>query len=247
MENETTRKYLLIGLLGHGKSIAGNVLINKSGHIDDLVNHPFKTNASIEHNIVKNYHHKTKDTSVINFLFFGDLKYEPQDVLNELRDALRLVENKINCLIFVIKRDRIHKSILEFFSTIQEYLFKNQFYKENSFLLITDAPNGWLQINKRFYDTIVTLCNGKYYELQLIFDGPYDDECIRKIRINDRQILINKFIDYLNKKQFNNQIDVSFIQTFDYECEWFETILSKLLQKTSITIGAELKNNCCVQ
>ena len=175
------KTYLLIGLAGCGKSTTGNALINKSGD-QKLLSIPFKTSDGASGCTVQFELKEGNNIKIMDTIGFGDPKISAEDTLENLRKALKSINDRVNGIIFVVKGGgRISNEVVVFFKSIQK-LFHNKF-KSNSILLLTHTREGWVkeQSNENLQEALDN-CNGKYFEFNLKFDDQDDDDEDRKKR-----------------------------------------------------------------
>ena len=234
------KTYLLVGLTGSGKSTTGNCIINKSGDLKSILYNPFRTSDSSSGCTKSFTLAGNSERLVLDTIGFGDPQFEPTVAFNELRAALKRVNNQVDCVLFVAKKSRFTKELTEFFEIMQEKVLKGT-CRANSILLITDCNKGWLQrpeqAANRYIQKALDNTNRLNYEFSLKFDDTYDeaDESAKEKNYNKRQKAIDELISFLDQRSFN-KIDLSYVQTPEFE----RTVREELTPKFS-TLYAFMK------
>ena len=135
--NMSKKAILLLGITGRGKSTTGNVLLNQSPDEDKILYAPFATDSgasgctqffnkqeSDKHNLI-----------IIDTVGFCDPNINHEKCLDNLRKAIKSVDNKVDLFICVFKKGRLTEDDVSFFQTAKKEL-KN-FPKSNSLLIVT--------------------------------------------------------------------------------------------------------------
>ena len=220
------KKYLLVGLTGSGKSTAGNALINKSGEIGKLTKHPFVSSDSADGCTTSFLSFETETCYVIDTVGFGDPKLHSGRILEQFRQIMKAMDNKINAVIYVVKAGKFTNETIEFFKIVQEKVLKNK-CNSNSLLLVTHSRKGWVneQSSNEFVQKALSNCNHKYFEFNLAFDDlDFDDENDRIKNLIKRQKSVDSLHEFLNNNQFES-IDISFIQSSEFKNAWITVIV----------------------
>ena len=204
------KTYILVGLTGSGKSTTANSIINKSGKLVKLQT-PFETYDGSTGCTLHFQVNMTSNETVLDTVGFGDPQFTSNEILDKLKKGLEKINNKVTHVILVVRCGRFNNEIVEFLSSIQEKILKNK-CRYNSVLLVTDAPNGWVQKqNNPFIQKAIDNCNGLFYEYSLRFDRHDDDEYDKKRNILRRQETVDSFLNFLNSLCFN-EINLSVIK-----------------------------------
>jgi hypothetical protein len=165
---------------------------------------------------------------VIDTIGFADNRFDYTRILPDFREKLKEVNNQVDCVIFVLQMGRINESLKKYLGLFQKDILLGKF-KNNSFLLITQAYDNWVEENKDSAELkeILELCNNKYYCLDLRPDGKkYPDMSQEQLQQYNKDA-IDKFLQYLDGKQFN-KVDISQVQTDEYAKTWQKFILPAL-------------------
>ena len=227
---------LLIGLAGSGKSTLANCLLNKSGTFENI-SQPFKTSDGASGCTISYEIYKSKDNklNILDTVGFGDPQFDPKFVLDNLRAGLDKLNNKINCVLFVDKKDRFTEQKMKFFELIQNEVFQGKCIK-NSIMVVTNCKSGWLQKqNNQYLLRAMQSCCNLGFEFSLNTDDAIDLE-----EINENQNAIDSIISYIDKYKFQ-EVNVEHIQTKDFEVKWFNIITNKLSEyfpHISVAVGA---------
>ena len=236
----------MIGLTGSGKSTLGNCLLNKSGDLDKIKEKPFLTsNDSV--GCTKLFQlERNEEIIVIDTIGFGDPQFKQEFVLENLRAALKEVDNKIDCVLFTVNQGRFTNQIVEFLEIIQEKVLKKKCI-ENSVLISTGGnEKDWIKKEMKtneFVKKTLKDCNNKFYEFALKFDYILDDQQDREKNIKKRQHAIDNLLLFLTEqtKSFE-KIQLSHIQEKGFSTEWHDIIFplltrifSKILNNETLT------------
>ena len=222
--------YLLVGLTGSGKSTTGNCVYNKSGQNEKIINSPFLTSDNASGCTLKFQFTGNEEVILLDTVGFGDPQMNQQDILGELKDALAHNNNKVDCVLFVVRKLRFTNEVVKFFEMVQEKVLKDK-CKNNSILVVTDCDKGWInnQLENKHLKKALDNCNGLYYEFFLKFDKPDDDDEDRLKNIGKRQKAIDDLLAFLGRQSFE-KIDLSHVQTAEFKAEWYEYIIPNLLK-----------------
>ena len=226
MNNIKKHTYLLVGLTGSGKSTTGNCIFNRSGVLSKVSDTPFPSSDSAM-GCTRNFAYKENErVFVLDTVGFGDPNFKQDYILKELKRALKEVDNKVDCVVYVVKKGRFTNQTVEFFNVIQNKVLKDK-CKNNSVLIVTDCNDPeWTrrQLNDEFFTKVIENCGGieNAYCFRLRFENEASDE-------ENRQEAINRMLEFLNSKNFE-KIDLSHIQTKDFDLEWVRNIVPKLIK-----------------
>jgi len=228
-------KIIVVGLTGSGKSTTSNSLLNRSGEMIKFQT-PFTTSDGTAGCTLHFQQEKTENLTILDTVGFGDPQFNPFEIFVEFKNALKETENKVTHIIYVVRKGRFTKELVEFLKSVQEKVFKNKCFN-NSFVLFTDAPKGWVEKQAdQFVDKAVQNCNRRYYEYSLRFDRDDDDENGKKKNIEKRQKVIEQFLAYMDGLIFD-EIDLSHIQTAEFEEEYKNEILPHMLKILTDMLG----------
>lgn len=110
--------YLLVGLPDNGKYCISNLIINQNGtHINSF---PLDSSEALESQSQSLKVERSRELSVIELAGFGDKNYDQGKIFNEFKEALNQVNNKIDCVLFVVSSDRFNNETVKFFDFFQE-------------------------------------------------------------------------------------------------------------------------------
>ena len=223
------KSFLLVGISGSGKSTTGNCIFNKSG-ANDLINKtPFETSDAALGCTLKFQHVRNSKVTILDTVGFGDPEVAKQDILGELKKGMQLLDNKVDCVLFILRKSRFTNEIVQFFELVQETIFKNKCLN-NSILIITDCQKGWVaKQTDEVLKKAVANCNDLYYEFYLKFDDEYDTNEELAGNFLKRQIAVDNLCEFLSAKTFE-RVDLSHIQTSAFQKEWYEHIIPILLK-----------------
>ena len=223
--------YVLVGLTGSGKSTTANCILNKSGQIENI-SKPFITydgwevcsqNFNIQHN-------EDKSLIILDTVGFGDPQFDPKFVLDNLRAGLARLDNQINCILFVDKKDRFTEQKVKFFELIQNEVFLGKCIK-NSIMIVTNCKPGWL--NKQtdpYLEKAVKICNNLSHEFYLKMDHDEDDNVTKVKNEKQRQDAIDSLISFIDQNQFQ-KISIDHIQITDCHQNRFKIIYEMILAR----------------
>lgn len=232
------KSILLIGITGGGKSTTGNCLANRSGENNLIfLDIPFKTSDGAKGCTDKYEVNIESDFIILDTIGFGDPQYNREtETLDNLRNALKAVNNKLDCVLFVVAKGRFTNEIVKFFEVVQKEVLKNKCTK-NSILLITNCDKNWVvpQINPDLPEKFsielknaVDKCDGNYFEFKLKIDDPEDDDEDKRKNIVRRKTSIDELVRYILSKQFEKQ-DLAYIHSAEFEKTWYTEIVPTLI------------------
>src|SRR3954464_2856437 len=97
----TTKNILLIGYTGNGKSTLANLLLNKNGNFEEA----FKESSSSARETKKVQSEKLEENNtnylIIDTIGIGDTKLKQNEVLDTIAEAVYLVKNGVDQVLFV--------------------------------------------------------------------------------------------------------------------------------------------------
>lgn len=260
LKKMSRKSILLVGITGGGKSTTGNCLANRSGENHLMKNIPFKTSdgakgCTDEYKVIIE-----SDFIIVDTIGFGDPQYNHEaETLNNLRNALKEVNNKIDCVLFVVPKGRFSNEIVKFFEVVQKEVLKNK-CKKNSILLITNCDKNWVvpqidsaesEIFSKELKNAVDKCDGNYFEFKLKIDDQDDNDEDKSRNISRRKKCIDELVRYILSKQFEKQ-DLTYIQSAEFERTWYAEIVPTLIDILAILApipglekGSEAAKNWC--
>lgn len=224
--------YLLIGLTGCGKSTIGNCLLNKSGDLGKIKNSPFKTSNSASGCTHCFQVHPNNESVVIDTIAFGDPDLKDDNVLEQFRECLNIVNYKIDYVLYIVKQGRLTIEQINLINFFQENILDKKLI-DNSILIF----NGSIKVNNQintFIKNELEQSVARRYEFDLKFDDVQDDEIDRKKNILKRQNSIDLLIKFLNEQNFQKK-DISHIQSTNFELKWSSSLSSQLFPNSKKT------------
>lgn len=249
--------FLLIGITGSGKSTTGNCIYNKSNELNLIKHSPFVTSDGARGCTTQFQHVGNNDFVILDTVGFGDPQFNNEDTaLREFKNALLQVDNKIDCVIFVVKKGRFTNEIVRFFELVQENVLMNK-CRSNSILLVTSCNKNWVDEQKNKSDEVKRAydnCNGLHFEFNVRFDEEDDTEEDKTNNTVKRQRAINELVAFLNLQSFT-KIDLSEVQTKEYEMNWhfgiipllaeiFKALLPKEVIDLANNVANHVKDQC---
>ena len=225
------KTFLLIGLSGSGKSTTGNCILSKSGDANTIKTSPFKT-SDLSSSCTTKFCFSGNDTvAILDTVGFGDPNFKQGEILGELKKGLMQLNNRVDCVLFVIKKGRVTTELVEFLELVQVHILKNR-CKNNSLLVLTNCEEGWVlrQQDDSNLNRALANCNGLFYELKIRFDQEDDDEEDRAKNLKRRQTAVEDFVGVVMNLPYD-KIDLSYVHSTEFEIFWNEKIgpmLSKL-------------------
>ena len=224
---KTHRTYLLVGLTGSGKSTLGNCIINRGGDWGSIRNYPFVTSDSSAGCTRTFAAAGNADMMLIDTVGFCDPQFTPEYTLEQLKAALAHVNNQVDAVIFVVRRDRFSNQLVELFEAIQEKVLRGK-CRHNSILVITSCQKGWLardeQRNNVFVQRALESTSGVSFEFALRHDEQDADQEEIVINVLRRQKAINELGAFMDSRQFK-KIDLSYVQTPEFDSQMHEVFL----------------------
>ena len=200
--------FYIMGPIGSGKSTLGNCLLNKSAELTNITDSPFKTSNGATGCTLNFSKESTKDgVTVVDTKGFADLNIDMETSLKDMSSALKSVNMKVDCILFVVKEGRFTKELVTFFKEVQRNVLK---CVENSILVVTGGKTkNWIndQIEKEKNEEVreaLRNCNNVSYEFFLKFDDQDDDDSDREKNRSKRQKSIESLVQFINSQSFEN-------------------------------------------
>ena len=183
-----------------------------------------------------------KKFNIIDSIGFGSPDMNASYILDEMRGALKQVNNEIDYVFYVIKKGRLTNTTFQFINKCQEQVFQNK-TKNNSALIVNMCEKGWLlkdaQKTNAFLKKILDSVNGQAYEVDLKWDHWRDDESIKLKNIQTRKKSIDEFVNFVENLEMNkinnsvlhelHKVNVSHIQTAEFKHAWISSLFAALL------------------
>lgn len=191
---------LLLGITGNGKSTTGNVLLNQSPDEDKILYAPFATDSGASGctQVFNKQESDKHNLIIIDTVGFCDPNFTHEKCLDNLRKAIKSVDNKVDLFICVFLKGRLTQDDLFFFQTAKKEL-KNV-PKSNSLLIVTKCEKGWIDLQKNAYlNEAISNCNGNYFEFDLEFDKEDDPPGKNIYNRQQRQQSIDNLVQHVNK------------------------------------------------
>jgi hypothetical protein len=226
--------YLLVGITSHGKSTVGNCILNKSGD-EDKIQKPFQTSdlgVPCTNNFKLSFN---ENVAVIDSIGFGDPKFtlraKSQQLIEEFRNLIKFCHNRLNGVLYVVRRGHFEKEVVDFFHIIQDRVLDNHMVN-NSVLVVTNCESGWVQRelqkdNKELREAI-DLCKGNYAEFKLAFENEGDEESFVNFKQHQRTNAVRALNSYLEQLNLSS-VDMSFIQDHAFEVNFENNIMPKFV------------------
>lgn len=203
------KNYLISGTCGSGRSLIGNTIVNHSGLIDELTKNPFETSTSTEPFTKKASGYRQVGNDGI---FVVDTAgYETkEEALEKLKEGLALVNYKVNCVVFVIKCNRIDEVTGEAIDYFSNTIFKDKI--ANNSVLVCMGGDNWLKKNTKnqSIQSLIKMCGG----IERCFEFSFRFTELNFNSENQRQSEIDQFMKFLDQKDFK-EIDLSYIQNIN--------------------------------
>lgn len=227
----TTRKniktILVVGLTGSGKSTLCNSIINKSGKLRELTS-PFNTSDGATGCTLQFQVNITPTETVLDTVGFGDPQFDPSQIFEQFKAALSRAGNKVTHVIFVVKKGRFTRELVNFFTSVQEKVLEGK-CRNNSLVLFSDCEKWVEKQDDQYLKKAIANCNGVYYEYSLRFDRESDENEYKALNLKKRQEAVDKLLKFLNSHEFK-EIDLSHVQSKEFEKNYNEKILPELIQ-----------------
>ena len=144
IDNLRLRKtIMLVGVTGVGKSTIANCLLNQRGDLDSIEK-GFNTSSNAAACTVNFTIRSNDNFTIIDSIGFGAPDLSASKILQEMRNTLRQVNNRVDLVLFVIKWPRLCNVTRQFIMTFQKDVLQNK-ARLNSALIVNhcDKP-GWI-------------------------------------------------------------------------------------------------------
>ena len=230
------RHVIVVGFPGAGKSMLANCLFNRRGTLYHVKHYPLPTSFSLYACSVKPTIISNDEFVIVDTVGFGDWHFNQTSVIEEFKQGLALLDNKVDLVLFVMKLDRIGDYVADFFQILHKELFRNYIHN-NSVLVCSECRKGWLAANRgknEPLNRVLNMCSNRGVELQLDFNIPdvemqlHERDFFESYNERSRQKEIDALIAYLNGLSGLRRVDLS---------EFFKEHISlKLIEEN----GAEL-------
>ena len=231
------RRIILVGYTGAGKSTVGNCLYNKLPTLYHVQSHPFETSDSAN-GCTSNPTVLSNDEFVlIDTVGFGDPHRNQTSVIEAFQHGLAMLNNTVDLVVFVMKRERFTTHIADFFKHIHNDVFRG-LMRDNSVLVCSGCKKGWLADNRRSNQAlnhVLDLCADRSVEFKLNFEIPDTDmpphvlDFYEQNNENSRNKTINKLIGYLRALNVS-KVNLDYIQEPRFKKLFLEQIAFKLIK-----------------
>ena len=205
---------------------------------------------------------------VIDTVGFGDPNYPENVTLELFAQALRLVNNKVDLVLFVGQQGRINMQTINFFNMISKDLLTEQ-VRNNLAFVCSKCKEGWLEKNRALslISTLLDKCNNKSMEFYLkfsdkmifdpIFDVDYDSFVAFKNKQNEydlriRQTAIDKLIAFLRGVLPHEKYNMDYVQTSAFKKSFILKLkdfnrqqpksIARVIKDEYLTFKGSLKN-----
>ena len=227
-------KVILVGYTGSGKSTLGNCLINRQASLNLTQSFPFVASndaSGCTRNAVMSFN---DDLVVIDTVGFGDPMYAAVNVFDVFRQALALVNNKVNLVAFTMREGRFNMESVAFFELLQNGTFGGKL-ANNSVLVCNKCAAGWLEKNRqqnRYLNEAINNCMNRSANFNLDFEVPENleredvDVCLKRNE-ESRRRAIDKLTAYLESIE-TPEVDLSFVQSDDFRRKFIRDIEPRL-------------------
>ena len=230
------RRIILVGNTGAGKSTVANCLYNKLPTLYHVQSHPFETSDSANGCTSNATVLSNGEVVLIDTVGFGDPRFDQTSVIEAFQQGLAMLNNTVDLVIFVIKRDRIGHHIADFFEHIHDELFRG-LMRNNSMLVCSGCQKGWLaehQVKNEPLKRVLSICADRSVEFKLDFNIP-DIEMPPAVRdafegLNEQAR--QKAIDTLVAKVHGlnvSKVNLDYIQESRFKKLFLERIALKLI------------------
>ena len=195
----------MIGISGVGKSTISNCLFNQKGDMGSLKK-PFKTSDGAGSCTLKFEMRSNQQYNIIDSIGFASPDMNASYILDEMRGALKQVNNEIDYVFYVIEKGRLTNTTFHFINKCQKEVFQNK-ARNNSVLIVNMCEKGWLQKDAQrtneYWEKILDSVNGQAYELDLKWDHWRDSYSTKLTNIEIRQKSIHEFVHFVDNLQMN--------------------------------------------
>ncbi len=102
----SSKVFILVGYTGSGKSTTGNCLFNRQADMVSIQRRPFPTSDSSTGCTRRFSSMKNANVTILDTVGFGDPQYDPNVIFDEFKRALNQVENRVDCVLFMVRKGR---------------------------------------------------------------------------------------------------------------------------------------------
>ena len=181
--------------------------------------------------------------TIIDSIGFGSPDFNASYILEQMRGVLRRVENRIDLVLFVIKKGRLTNDTYQFIRTFQDEVMRGK-ARLNSVLVVNQCEKGWMnksaQQTNQFMRSILASVAQTYIEFDLKLDHQLDDDRTKVRNALIRQQSIDELTAFIGRRQCD-PITVEHIQTAEFETRWLH-ILFSYFQSLSQSIARSFSN-----
>ena len=231
---------ILLGQMGVGKSTIGNCLINLDASEELILDRPFNTHNNVISCSNQSSIFSGNEFVVIDTVGFGDPLYPVNSTLSLFRNALELVNYRVDLFLFVTESGRLTKETIEFFETISQNLLTEN-VMPNAIFICNKCKQGWIDEQKRarkyqkektanFYSLVDKFGNRTFeFNLELTslfdFDGVSEDEVTlrNQLAFQSRKRSIDRLASFLKmeiskkKPQDGGEVNMDFVISKNFE------------------------------
>ena len=224
------RTIMLFGIAGVGKSTISNCILNRKGDMESIQDGGFQVSEDAGSGTLK-FELKSNDQfTIIDSIGFGSPDFNASYILAQMRGVLNKVNNRIDLVLFVIKKGRLTNDTYQFIRTFQEEVMGGK-ARLNSALLVNQCEKGWLnksgQQSNAFMRAILASVANMSLEFELKLDHWSDDERIKERNAAIRQHSIDELVRFLDMWRAE-PITLEHIQTAEFETRWLHVLYSYL-------------------
>ena len=222
---------MLFGIAGVGKSTLSNCLLKQRGDMASIHDGGFQVSEDAGSGTL-HFELKSNDQlTIIDSIGFGSPDFNASYILAQMRGVLNKVNNRIDLVLFVIKKGRLTNDTYQFIRTFQEDVLRNA-SRTNSVLVVNQCERGWLdkpaQRSNPFMTQILASVNHMAFEFDLKMDHYTDEEETTRRNAALRQHSIDRLVQFIQNVNVTDAISMAHIQTAEFEASWLRFIYSVL-------------------
>ena len=225
---------VLFGIAGVGKSTIANCLLKQSGDINSIEAGGFKVSNASSPGTLKFEMLSNERFNIIDTIGFGSMEFNASFILSEMRNVLALVDNKVDHILFVIEKGRIHNETYELIRHFQQDVLRNKSALNSALIVNKCIPPGWLdkpeQRDNHWLQLILQSVGHVACEFKLKMDHELDDDEDKEHNRNYRQESIDDLVAFIEKlgKSTQRPIIIEHIQSPEFVVPWSSNIYSDL-------------------